>query len=172
MAAINKAIGGIPRPAGRCWNAVGRTAHEILDADRVQVLLGVDPRHMEVAHVSGLPHPELAGGPDARPRGSSRPGAMQLALEKRACSRSTTGPSDDRVNKDLADALAHGRRRMLLPLLARERTLGLLVVSTRQAAATGADEQVDVAEALAAQASVALENARLYEEARSAPTTS
>src|SRR5215470_8240395 len=43
MAAINKAIGGSLDPAA-ILRAVGNTAHEILAADHVVVLLGADPR--------------------------------------------------------------------------------------------------------------------------------
>jgi signal transduction histidine kinase len=51
--------------------------------------------------------------------------------------------------------------------VARETILGLLVLS-RQASHHWSADQVEIAEALAAQASVSLENARLYENARRA----
>jgi signal transduction histidine kinase len=54
-----------------------------------------------------------------------------------------------------------------LPLLARDRVLGLITL-VRTTIHQWTDDQVDVAEALAAQASVALENARLYEDLRRA----
>jgi signal transduction histidine kinase len=53
------------------------------------------------------------------------------------------------------------------PLLARHRLLGLLVL-TRTKPHVWTDEQADLAEALAAQAAVAIENARLYEDLRQA----
>ena len=52
-------------------------------------------------------------------------------------------------------------------ILAGKRVLGLLVLTRRERSQWTAG-QVEVAEALAAQAAVALENARLYEEARKA----
>ena len=56
---------------------------------------------------------------------------------------------------------------LLVPLVARKTVLGLLVLSRHAPHRWGAD-QVEIAEALAAQASVSLENARLYENARRA----
>ena len=81
MAAINKAIGGSLDPAA-VLAAVGRSAREILDADRVQVFLGADPAHLVVAHLSGLPHPELVEGQslDLVASGST---AQRWALEAR-----------------------------------------------------------------------------------------
>ena len=55
----------------------------------------------------------------------------------------------------------------MLPLVARKATLGLLVLTCERPHAWSED-QIDVAEALASQASVALENARLYDKARRA----
>jgi len=54
-----------------------------------------------------------------------------------------------------------------VPLLARDGPLGLLVISCATQR-HWSEEQVDVAEALANQATVALENARLYDETRRA----
>src|SRR6266571_2368978 len=64
--------------------------------------------------------------------------------------------SDERVARHLAERWGIGAA-LLLPLRARKRTLGLLVV-TRSESHRWTEEQVETAEALAAQASVALEN--------------
>jgi signal transduction histidine kinase len=54
-----------------------------------------------------------------------------------------------------------------MPLVARRTTRGLLIL-TKRVPHMWTDDQVDVAEALASQASVAIENAHLYEKARRA----
>ena len=59
------------------------------------------------------------------------------------------------------------RSGVLVPLSTRDRVLGLMALG-RSRTHQWTREQVDVAEALAAQASVAIENGRLYEEAREA----
>jgi len=164
MAAVNKAMGGSLDPRA-VLEAVGRTAREILAADRVHVFLGADPERMEVAHLSGLPHPELREGESLDLRALDAKG-LQQALEGGRLFRVDDLSGDDRVNQALA-ARWRIASALVLPMLARERTLGLLVVS-REKASPWTEEQVDVAEALAAQASVALENARLYEESRRA----
>jgi signal transduction histidine kinase len=73
---------------------------------------------------------------------------------------------DPRVNNDLARRWGIASA-ILAPLVARERTLGLMVVA-RQSPRPWASGQLEVAESLAAQASIAIENARLYEDARRA----
>jgi signal transduction histidine kinase len=162
LAGINKAIGG-SLDAEAVLTAVGGTALEVVGADRVHILLGSDPRHMTVAHLSGLRHPALrekqtldlvalGGTAQAHALGA---GSVVLVNDWR---------TDPHVNRQLARTWDSAAA-LILPLLARERALGLLVL-TRRAPHRWSPEQVDVAEALAAQAAVALENVRLYEEAR------
>jgi signal transduction histidine kinase/putative methionine-R-sulfoxide reductase with GAF domain len=164
MAAINKAIGG-SLDLNAVLYAVGRSALEVLEADRVQVFLGDEPARLTVAHLSGLPHPELRQGQhlDLLAVGAR---AQQRSLESRELLRVDDWSLDDRVNNELARRWGMASA-LTLPLLARDRTLGLLVV-TRETARPWTEEQLDVAESLAAQASVAIENARLYEETRRA----
>jgi two-component system sensor histidine kinase HydH len=164
MTAITKAIGGSLDPAV-VLAAVGETARDILGIDRVHIFLGNDPRSLRVAHLSGLPHPELAEGQDLD---SVRVGANlhRLAIESRAPVRVDDWETDERVNKEVARRWETGSA-LIVPLLARQRLLGLLVL-TRTQPHCFSDEQADLAEALAAQASVALENAHLYAEQRRA----
>ena len=160
MAAINKALGGSLDPEA-VLAAVGRSAREILDADRVQVFLGADPARLVVAHLSGLPHPELVEGQrlDLVASGST---GQRWALEARSVLQVDDWSHDQRVNAALAArwGIAAG---IVLPLIARDRALGLLVL-TRETPRPWTAEQLDVAESLAAQASIALENARLFED--------
>lgn len=164
MAAINKAIGG-SLDVVEVLKAVGATARDVLGADRVHILLGSDPRRMAVAHVSGLPHPELREG-QTLDLEALKASLQRSVLEERRTLTVDDWRSDERVNRELARRWDAGSG-IVIPLLARDRAQGLLAV-VRTAPHHWTEEQVEVAEALAAQASVAIENARLYEEARRA----
>jgi signal transduction histidine kinase len=164
LAALNKGIGESLDPEA-VLAAVGRTALEILHVDRVHILLGSDARQLTVAHLAGLPHPELRKGQvlDLAAAGAS---LHRRALEEQVRLATEDWARDDRVNRDIARRWA-GAAALILPLVARKATLGLLVL-TSASPHPWTEDQVDVAEALASQASVALENARLYDKARRA----
>ncbi len=164
LAAINKAIGG-SLDVNAVLTAVGDTARETLGADRVHIFLGAGPRHLVVAHLSGLPHPELKEG-QALDLLALRANLQMRALQERKVFAIDDWLNDERVNRELArrwDA-ASG---IVIPLVARDHTLGAMTV-VRTSHHHWTEEQVEVAEALAAQASVAIENARLYEDAKRA----
>ncbi|HUG52081.1 MAG TPA: GAF domain-containing protein [Vicinamibacteria bacterium] len=164
MAAVSKAIGGT-LDAADVMKAVAETAREIVAADRAVILLGEDPRSIRVGHVAGEPHPEFEPG---RVIDLVAAGARLLlaALRDRQVYNVDDWESDPRVNTALARRWKI-RSGLVVPLVARERLLGLLLLSCA-ASHHWSDDAVDTAEALAAQASVALENARLFEEARQA----
>jgi len=164
LAALNKGIGESLDPEA-VLAAVGRTALELLHVDRVHILLGSDPRQLGVAHLAGLPHPELRKGQvlDLTAMGES---LHRRALEQQVRLETEDWARDERVNKEIARRWA-GAAALILPLVARKATLGLLVL-TSASPHHWTEDQVDVAEALASQASVALENARLYDKARRA----
>jgi signal transduction histidine kinase len=164
MAAIARAIGGA-LDAPSVLKAVGETGRDVLGADRAQILLGSAPKALRVAHLSGLPHPELEEGQtldlvalDAR--------SLMAALADRTARAVDDWSRDEHTNHELAERW-QARSGVVAPLTAGERVLGLLIL-TRRSPSHWKPEQLDVAEALAAQASVALENARLYEDARAA----
>jgi len=164
LAAINRAIGG-SLDAAEILKAVGNTAVDILDADRAVVLTGSDPRDLRVAHLAGIAHPELVEGQavDLVALGSK----LQLrALEEREVFAIDDWESDPRASRELARRweAASG---VVIPLTAHDRTFGLIVITDAKPRPWTQDE-VEVTQALAAQASVALDNARLYEEARKA----
>jgi signal transduction histidine kinase len=120
---------------------------------------------MTVAHLAGLPHPELREGQslDLPALGAS---LLREALAGQQAYRLKDWSSDPRANREIArrwDAAAA----LVLPLVARRTTLGLLVI-TKRVPHEWTDDQQDVAEALASQASVAIESAHLYEKARRA----
>jgi signal transduction histidine kinase len=164
LAALNKGIGESLDPEA-VLEAVGQTALEVIRVDRVHILLGSDARELVVGHLAGLPHPELRKGQsvDLTVFGDS---LHRTALERQQRIAAADWTKDTGVNKDLARRWS-GASALILPLVARRATLGLLVLTSERAHAW-TDDQIDVAEALASQASVALENARLYEKARRA----
>ena len=164
LAALNKGIGE-SLDVEAVLAAVGRTALEILRVDRVHILLGSDPRELTVAHLAGLPHPELRKGQvlDLAAMGES---LHRRALEEQVRLETEDWSRDERVNKEIARRWA-GAAALILPLVARKATLGLLVL-TSASPHRWTEDQVDVAEAIASQASVALENAGLYDKARRA----
>jgi signal transduction histidine kinase len=164
LAAITKAIGG-SLDSGAVITAVGDTARELLNAEGLTLLLGTDARRLRVAHVSGIAPPRLQVGEIVDLV------ALGGKLTVRAMEERTAFNVDDVQKDPRAGHLLAERWRMAsaltIPLLAPERTVGLMVVSRTQPT-HWSDEDVDMAEALAAQASVALENARLYADGRRA----
>jgi signal transduction histidine kinase len=164
LAALNKSIGG-SLAVDAVLEAVGGTARDVLGAERVHVLLGADPGAMRVALLAGLPDPELVEGQMVDLRALGTPDVVD-ALVTRQPLVVHDSETDGRTTRD-AWRRWDIRAGMLLPLSNRDRTLGIMALG-RTRAHQWSPEQIDVAEALAAQASVALDNARLYEESRAA----
>jgi len=164
LAAFNKSIGGSLDVAA-VLDAVGTTARDVVGAERVHVLLGSEPRAMHVAHLSGLADPELTQGQtvDFVAMGSAE---AVRTIEGGGAFVVRDSETDPRVTRALWRRWRVGAG-MFLPLRTRDRTLGFMALGRTQPHPWSA-EQIEVAEALAAQASVALDNARLYEEAREA----
>jgi signal transduction histidine kinase len=164
LAAINKAIGGSLDPEA-VLRAVGQTARELLAADGLTILLGGDVHEVKVAHLSGSASPTLTEGAtiDLAALGGK---VTVRAMQERTVFSVDDVRTDERVGRLLAESwqMASG---LIVPLSARERVLGLMIVS-RTAPYHWTEADVDMAEALAAQASVSIENARLYEDRRKA----
>jgi two-component system, NtrC family, sensor histidine kinase HydH len=164
MAAVSKAIGGT-LDVDAVIRAVSETARDLIGADRAVILLGAEPESMRVGHVAGEGHPDFVLGRtlDLIAAGSR---LIQTALGDRQVYNVADWRRDPRVNTALAERW-NIRSGLVVPLVSRERPLGLLLLSCTEEH-HWSEDAVDVAEALAAQASVALENARLFEEARRA----
>ena len=162
LAAINKAIGGSLDPAA-VLRAVGETAGDLLAAEGLMILLGGDVRDVKVAHVSGIASPSVKEGAslDLVALGGK---LTVRAIEEKALFAVDDVRTDERAGRFLAESwgMVSG---LVVPLVARGRALGLMVVS-RTAPYRWTGEDLEMAEALAAQASVSIENARLYEELR------
>jgi signal transduction histidine kinase/putative methionine-R-sulfoxide reductase with GAF domain len=164
LASLNKRIGEM-LDTDAVLRGVGQTALEVLASDRVQILLGSDPRELTVAHLAGLPHPELREGQvlDLVVLGAS---LQRRALVTQESFRLTDWSEDERANREVARRW-EAAGALILPLVARRTTLGLLAI-TKRVPHAWTDDQLDVAEALASQAAVAIESAHLYEKARRA----
>jgi signal transduction histidine kinase len=164
LGALNKAIGQ-SLDVQAVLAAVGHTAGEILGVGGVTIFLGSDPRALAVAHVTGPHTPAVAEGMSVD---LDRPGAalVRRALQHQRVVRVESWKSVEPQGAIPAEGWEQGSA-LLVPLVARKTVLGLLLLSRREPHQWSA-EQVELAEALAAQASVSIENARLYENARRA----
>jgi signal transduction histidine kinase len=164
MAAVSKAVGGAV-DVDAVLRAVAETARELVNADRAVILLGDTPASVRVGYVAGQPHPEFVAGRtlDLITAGSR---LITAALADRQVYNVADWRRDPRANPARAEQWAI-RSGLIVPLIARERLLGLLLLSCADDR-RWSEDAVDLAEALAAQASVALENARLFDEARQA----
>jgi signal transduction histidine kinase len=154
-----------PRTSKPCSGPVTETARELVGADRVVVLLGGTPESLRVGYVAGQAHPEFVVGRtlDLITAGSR---LVAAALADRQVYNVGDWGSDPRANPALAERWGI-RSGLIVPLIARERVLGPLLLSCADDH-RWTEDAVDVAEALAAQASIAVENARLFQEARQA----
>jgi signal transduction histidine kinase len=160
LATITKAIGGsLDLPS--ILRAVGETARQIIGADELYILLGSDPRQATVGHVCGAVDAALAG-------------ARTVDLHAIGWRPALTALAERRLVRSDADASAerHSGRwsptsGLAVPLVAHDTLLGVLLIGCA-APRRWSEEEIETTEALAAQASVALESARLYKEARRA----
>jgi signal transduction histidine kinase len=164
LAAINKAIGGsLDFPA--VLKAVADTAGTILGADQLYIFLGKDAREMRVAHLAGRTDPRV------KERAVVDLSAMGwnlsvAALNERRLVRMDDREVDDRVDREEARRVGAASA-LAVPLETHGTVRGVLLIA-RTSSHRWTEDETDLAEALAAQASVAIENARLYDNARRA----
>lgn len=162
MMAIDKSIGGGTLDPATVIGAVSATARQVLDTEHVYVLLGSDPTKVTVAHASGEAGFVTGETVDLVAKGWQ---LAARALETREAIR-FDDRGDDRVNRQEAERI-NVSSALIHPLVTHDHVEGVLVVGRRDPGPWSPDQQ-EIAEALAAQAAVALENARLYQEARRA----
>jgi signal transduction histidine kinase len=116
---------------------------------------------MRIAHVSGTASPTLTEG--HRIDLVALGGKLTVrGIEERKLFSVDDVRRDERAGRFLAE-ISGMVASLIVPLSARDRTLGLMIVS-RTTAYHWTAEDLDMAEALAAQASVSIENARLHGE--------
>jgi signal transduction histidine kinase len=162
MVTISKTIGGT-LDTQKVLGAVSEAASRLLGSEQVYVFLGSDPRDVTVAYCAGPADFQEGQRLDLEELGW--PLACR-ALAKRQAIRLDNRTNDPRVNQVVADRLRIGSA-LLTPLIAHEKVLGLIVLA-REAPHPWTTEQRNIADALALQAAVTLENANLYQDTRDA----
>jgi len=164
LSALARAIGG-SLDQEEVLAAVGDYARELLAADRCALFLGDGKGPLRFAYLSGprLEGLEVGESSDLEMVGSR---AIPTVLAERRTLVIDDAYTDPRLNSDLA-RLWGIRSEIVVPLLARDRVEGALLAS-RSRIVPWTDDEVELAGALARQAALAIENARLYREAQEA----
>ncbi len=164
LSSLATAIGG-SLDENRVLSAVGDYTRELLAADRCLIFLGDDPSNLEFAYLSGeaVEGMEVGRGVDLNALGSL---AFAGALRRRQPMVIPNALDDPRANADLARRWSIVAT-IVVPLLAHGRLSGLLVAG-RNEPSPWSDDEVQLTNALAGQAAVAIESARLYREAQQA----
>jgi signal transduction histidine kinase len=164
LVSLARAIGG-SLERERVLSAVGDYACELLAANRCAILLGDGDSPPLFAYITGEPLPGFEPGKpaDLEAMGSR---ALLAALRQPRTVVLRDALNDPQANADLARKLGIGSA-ILVPLIAHDRVEGLLF-ATRSAPSNWSAEEVAIADALASQAAVAIENASLYRDAQDA----
>ena len=146
-------------PGARCRRRLRR---RLLDADRCAIFLGGPGSQLLFAHLTGAQFAGLQVGQNvdfeqlgARAVLEALSGPKTLVIQNI--------PKDPRANAALGREWGIGSE-ILIPLVARDRVQGLLMAGRANPSSWSSDEAA-LADALAKQATVAIENARLYREA-------
>ena len=169
--AEGRALGSLVRAIGgslereRVLAAVGEYARGLLQVDRCAIFLGEAPASLTLAYLSGPPLEglELGKHADLEVLGSR---AFPEAIRGRAPLVVSNATEDPRANPELAKRW-NVLSALVVPLIAHQRILGLLL-ATRAVASSWKSGDVELADALARHAAVAMENAGLYQDAQEA----
>ncbi len=164
LASLARAIGG-SLEQDRVLAAVGDYARELLRADRCAIFLGDGSAPPLFAYLSGPPLPGLSVGQPANLKALQSRGPLTTLRTGRTL---TIEDASDHphANPELARRWGVGSA-LLVPLVAHEHPQGVLFVARGRQSSWG-DEEVEMANALAGQAALAIENARLYNEMKDA----
>jgi signal transduction histidine kinase len=164
LASLASVIGG-SLELDRVLAAVGDYARELLAGDRSAIFLGKDPASLDLAYLAGAPMSGLDVGhaSDLEALGSR---GLATSLRQRRTIVLHDATRDPQANADLARRWKIGSA-ISVPLVARDRVEGLLMV-TRESPSTWNPEEVALVGALAGQAAIAIENARLFREEKDA----
>lgn len=105
---------------------------------------------------------------DAVPPGSGPPQSVidHLSREPRPIVRVEFASSFRQEERDIARVLEEAGAELVLPLLSKGQLLGVLSLGERSTGDVYLESDIEVLQALAGHAAVAIENARLFEEAR------
>ena len=148
-------------------DAVARAMVELLDAD-VAVIRMPDPRTealtARAVHVADPEAEEVVGALVARPQPLSAPLAQRLLRSKRAVTLSPGTAAPEDAHRVLDPFLRQGATGAVLPLATPGEVLGTLTVVSFDPARPLERPEIDAAAAVAAQAALAIDNARLSQQ--------
>jgi signal transduction histidine kinase/putative methionine-R-sulfoxide reductase with GAF domain len=144
-------------------SAAGNYARELLGVERCAIFLGGSAEGLRFAFLTGEPMEGLSvGGPvDFRALGSKAP--LEALRQRRTLVIRDAG-DDPYCAAALARRWSIGSA-ILVPLVGHDTLEGLLI-ATRPRAGDWRPEELDLADALAGQVALAIENARLFEQAQ------
>ena len=164
LSSLAIAIGG-SLDEKRVLSAVGDYTRDLLGAERCLVFLGDDPSNLKFAYLAGAAVEGLEVGRtvDLAALGSR---AFAGALQQRQPLVISNTQEDPRANAALARRWKIASA-IIVPLVAHDR-LGGLLVAARDEPSPWSEGEVQLTNALAGQAAVAIESARLYREAQEA----
>ena len=169
--AESRALGSLVRAIGgslereRVLAAVGEYARGLLRVERCAIFLGESPAALTLAYLSGPPLEGLEVGKHADFE-VLKSRAFPEAIRGRAPLVVSNAAEDPRTNPVLAKRWNISSA-LVVPLIAHQRILGLLL-ATRAVPSNWDAGDVELADALARHAAVAMENAGLYQEAQEA----
>ena len=147
--------------------AVARTMVGLLDAD-VAVIRMPDPREgaltARAVHVANPRLAEVVDGLAARPQPLSAPLARQLLETKKAVVLRAGMSAPDDVHRVLDPFLRRGATAAVLPLATPGEVLGTLTIVSFDPTRPLEADDIEVALAVGAQAALAIDNARLYQQ--------
>jgi serine phosphatase RsbU (regulator of sigma subunit) len=147
--------------------AVARTMVGLLDAD-VAIIRMPDPRtgglSTRAVHVADPQLADVVGALAARPQPLSAPLARELLESKQAVTLRPGMFGSDDAHRVLEPFLRRGASAAVLPLATPGEVLGTLTVVSFDPTRPLEADDVDVALAVGAQAALAIDNARLYQQ--------
>src|SRR5262245_14558631 len=162
LVSLARAIGGSLH-VETVLGAAGNYARDLLGVERCAIFLGDAPEALRLAFLAGEPMAGLTVGQpaDFRALGSKAP----LEALRRGRTLVIRDASDDpNCEAVLAKRWSIGSG-ILVPLVGHDTLEGLLI-ATRPRAGDWLPEEIDLAGALAGQVALAIENARLFEQAQ------
>jgi signal transduction histidine kinase len=164
LASLAHAIGGSLEQE-RVLAAVGEDIRQLLGFDRCAIFLCAEDGALSLAYLSG---PPMEGVEIGRPVDLEASGSRALpdAVRERRTIVIDDARDDPSSNPEVARRWGIGSA-IIVPLAAHGHLSGVLH-ATRERVAPFTPDEVALAGALAGQAAVAIENARLYREARDA----
>jgi diguanylate cyclase (GGDEF)-like protein len=143
------------------------SARQALGVDRIAVFLPTtDGKFLELSALAGQAPP--AGG--ARVPLTALGGGLAAAFQRKELVRLEEGrriPPSLRLGSPAADEkLLRSRAYVAVPLVVKDRAVGVMVIDNKSSRGPIAEEQVNLLGIFANQAAVAVDNARLYDQLR------